>query len=204
MMVAGVGLASKAERGLEFYKTPIEATRAFLALEGANLPKLIWEPACGDGAISTPLSDAGFEVSSSDISDRAYGAVMDFLTCEDHYGHAVVTNPPFSLAQEFVDKAFSFPNVSYCALLLRLAFLESAGRKEWFERNPPARIHVSSRRLPMMHREGYEGKKSTSTLAHAWFVWLRGYDGPPQIRWFDWRDYSALPLALDVASYATN
>jgi hypothetical protein len=39
----------------------------------------------------------------------------------------------------------------------------------------------------MMHREGWDEPKSTSTLAHAWFVWLRGYDGDPAIRWFDWR-----------------
>jgi len=95
------------------------------------------------------------------------------------------------LAQEFVDKTFSFPSVHYCALLLRLSFLESQKRKDWFEANPPARIHVSSRRLPMMHRDGWDGNKSTSTLAHAWFIWLRGYDGAPQLRWFDWRDFAS-------------
>jgi hypothetical protein len=115
---------------------------------------------------------------------------MDFLKVSNGCQSAVVTNPPFSLAQEFVDKAFSFPSIHYCALLLRLSFLESQKRKEWFQANPPARVHVSSRRLPMMHRDGWDGNKSTSTLAHAWFIFLRGYDGDPAIRWFDWADYS--------------
>lgn len=195
MMVAGVGLSSKAERGLEFYKTPVEATRSLIAIEGRSLPQMIWEPACGDGAMVFPLVESGRTVFASDIVDRGFGHVLDFMTAEHHPVspcRAVVTNPPFSLAQEFVDKAFSLPNIHYVALLLRLAWLESARRKEWFASNPPARIHVSSRRLPMMHREGYEGKKSTSTLAHAWFIWLRGHDGPPQLRWFDWRDHTKL------------
>jgi hypothetical protein len=190
-MNCGIALASKAERGLEFYRTPIEATRALIAIEGSRLPSDIWEPACGDGAIADPLRAAGHYVYATDIAARGYGSKHDFLLtgCDPTIG-AVVTNPPFSLAQEFVNKAFSFPSVHYCALLLRLSFLESQKRKGWFQANPPARIHVSSRRLPMMHRDGWDGPKSTSTLAHAWFVWLRGYDGPPQLRWFDWADYS--------------
>jgi len=190
-MVAGVGLASKADRGLEFYRTPIEAIRALIAIEGKWLPWHICEPACGDGAIAEPLRASGRAVCATDIVDRGYGGVRDFLTEYAICEQGVVTNPPFSLAQEFVDKTFSFPSVHYCALLLRLSFLESQKRKDWFEANPPARIHVSSRRLPMMHRDGWDGNKSTSTLAHAWFIWLRGYDGAPQLRWFDWRDFSS-------------
>lgn len=191
-MVAGVGLSTKAERGLEFYRTPIEATRALIAIEGERLPNGIWEPACGDGAIARALIDTHRWVYSTDVADRGYGCgKIDFLNSTfSNCCTAVVTNPPFSLAQEFVDKAFSFPSVHYCALLLRLSFLESQKRKEWFQANPPARVHVSSRRLPMMHRDGWDGPKSTSTLAHAWFIWLRGYDGPPQLRWFDWREFS--------------
>jgi hypothetical protein len=190
MMVAGVGLATKAKRGLEFYNTPVGATLALIALEGHRIPLRIWEPACGEGAMAGPLKEAGFIVYSTDIVDRGYGdGAMDFLAAaESHGSNAVVTNPPFTRARGFVDQAFSFPSVSYCALLLRLAFLESERRKAWFQANPPARILVSSFRLPMMHRENWDGPKSTSAVAYAWFVWLRGYDGDPAVRWFDWRD----------------
>ena len=192
-MMAGVGLSTKGDRGLEFYRTPECATRALIAIEGNRIPTMVWEPACGDGAMSTVLFAHGRDVFSTDIESRGYAARrQDFLTADRDLAEglsAVVTNPPFSLAQEFVDKAFSFPSIHYCALLLRLSFLESQKRKAWFQGNPPARIHVSSRRLPMMHRDGWDGPKSTSTLAHAWFIWLRGYDGPPQLRWFDWKDF---------------
>lgn len=200
-------MSSKETRGLEFYKTPPEATWSLLALEDDFMPLRIWEPACGDGAISKILRERGRDVMSTDIVDRGYGiGGVDFLKVRSpqgvkikRYGWAkvmtddaslgIVTNPPFSLAQEFVDKAFSFENVTYVALLLRLSWLESSKRKVWFEARPPSRIHVSSRRLPMMHREGYEGTKSTSTLAHAWYVWTRDFSEPPVISWFDWRDH---------------
>jgi len=33
----------------------------------------IWEPACGDGAISRVLEAAGYQVISTDLIDRGYG-----------------------------------------------------------------------------------------------------------------------------------
>ena len=180
MTVAGVGLAIKAERGLQFYRTPIEATRALIAIEGERLPKNIWEPACGDGAIAEPLKATGRHVYASDIVELGYGHVADFLQVVEGVQSAVVTNPPFSLAQDFVDKAFSFDRLHYCALLLRLAFLESGRRKEWFAARPPARVHVSSRRLPMMHRDGWTGNKSGGFFAKTGARVFNVYK-PPQI-----------------------
>lgn len=194
-MNMGVGLATKAERGLEYYKTPAVAAKALLAIEGDRIPQNVWEPACGDGAIAIWLQGSGRNVMATDIADRGYGARHDFLgeymTPLGAKARGIVTNPPFSLAREFVDRSFHYSGIHYVAMLLRLSFLESQTRKSWFEANPPARVLVSSTRLPMMHREGYTGKKSTSTTAHAWFVWLRGHNEEPVIRWFDWRDHAA-------------
>lgn len=55
----------------DFYPTPPEAVRALLSVE--TFEGSIWEPACGDGAISKVLLDAGHEVVSSDLIDRGYG-----------------------------------------------------------------------------------------------------------------------------------
>lgn len=193
-MVAGIGLATKAVRGLEFHRTPREATLSLLAIEGDAIPKMIWEPACGDGAISEILLRAGYAVYSSDIADRGYGKVLDFLNADrNRVAYGVLTNPPFSKAKEFVDAAFSYASVNYCALLLPLRFMESGRRKAWWECRPPARVWVSVSRLPMMHRDGYEGKKSTSAIPMAWHVWLRGYTGDAAIKLFDWHDYVDAP-----------
>lgn len=199
MTVCGVGTHSHADRGDDFYPTPAEAVHALLAAEKKWLPRngRIWEPACGDGAISDILHDHWTcAVVATDIVDRGCGGILDFLSpSAGLWGNvdAIITNPPFKLAREFVDAALR--RAPYVAMLLRLAFLEGAARKPWFENLPLARVHVASRRLPMMHRHGWTGPKAGSAVCHAWFVWDKRHEGRPQIQWFDWRDH--VPAAND-------
>jgi hypothetical protein len=88
----------------------------------------------------------------------------------------VVTNPPYKLAAEFAEHALTLvPDVF---LLLRLAFLESVGRTQLLENSGLRRVLVFRRRLPRMHREGWDGPKASSSMAFAWFAWRRGYTGP--------------------------
>lgn len=56
----------------DFYPTPPEAVRALLSVEAFE--GSIWEPACGDGAISKVLLAAGFDVVSTDLIDRGFGS----------------------------------------------------------------------------------------------------------------------------------
>ena len=93
-------------------------------------------------------------------------------------------NPPFESAAIHIRHGMKIcPMV--CALL-RLTFLEAgqekteAGRARIFcmDSFPPARVHVFRERLPMMHREGWAGPRSSSTTAYAWFVWDGDHDGP--------------------------
>lgn len=180
-----------ADRKDDFYASPPEAVAAFIRAESAYLPKVLWEPACGDGAIVKPLRAAGYTVHATDLVARGCPesrAGEDFLMPFPVPGDlgGVVTNPPFKLAQAFVDRALLV--TPYVAMLLRLAFLEGAERRPWFVGGPLARVHVSSRRLPMMHRDGWEGERTGSAIAFAWFVWDRRHVGEPVIRWFDWRE----------------
>ena len=94
---------------------------------------------------------------------------------------AIVTNPPFKLAGEFVAHALTLcPKV---VMLMRLAFLESDKRTPILDGGKLARVHVFRKRLPMMHRAGWEGRKSNSGMAFAWFVWEYGYIDKPTIGW---------------------
>ncbi len=180
-----------ADRGDDFYATPAVAVDALIKAERAFLPPVIWEPACGDGAIVLPLRAAGYTVHASDLVARGCPdseARIDFLfpcAVPDGAG-GIVTNPPFKLARAFIDTALS--RVPYVAMLMRLAFLEGGARRPWFEASPLARVHVSARRLPMMHRGGWEGPAAGSGVAFAWFVWDRRHVARPEIRWFDWRE----------------
>jgi len=56
-----------ADRGLDAYFSPPEATASLLGIESGHLPRRILEPAAGDGAIFRPLQAAGYTVIAFDI-----------------------------------------------------------------------------------------------------------------------------------------
>ena len=202
---------SHEDRGLDAYWTPTEAVLSLIKLE--NLPRCIWEPACGDGAIVRPLQDAGIEVVASDICDYGFPntIVGDFLDQDFqpfkvtgysilksvadrvHYfspfGEGIVTNPPYRLAQRFVERALE--TVPYVAMYLRLNWLESSARMELFQNSGLTRVLVSSRRLPMQHRHGWDGPRvKSSNMGFCWYVWDRRSpqkDKEPILKWFDWK-----------------
>ncbi len=168
------------------HETPPEAVHALLAVE--ELPHWIWEPAAGRGAIVNVLRDVGHAVIASDLVD--YGGLiphgMDFLMMREapYPCECIVTNPPFSKAADFVRIGLKLcPKV---ILLLRLVFLESVGRSDILDDGTLARVHVFKNRLPLMHRDNYDGPKSTSTVAYAWFVWDRNHKGFPTIHRLSW------------------
>jgi hypothetical protein len=178
-----------AERGLDPYWTPPEATRALLAIE--VIPNQVWEPACGAGAIAKVLVATGRKVWATDIIKYpgfALDTEINFLALPPKYEtwhvESIITNPPFKLAQQFAKQALL--RAPYVAFLLRLNFLESMERLAFFRAHPPARVWISSRRLPMMHRFNWAGKKAPSNHCFAWFVW-QGAPRAPEIRWFDWK-----------------
>lgn len=130
----------------DFYPTPPEGTHALLSVEQFTGP--VREPACGDGAISRVLEQAGYDVESTDLIDRGYGQsrvdyLMDYTPSVD-----VVTNPPFKLAEEFVRHALN-TSTGKVAMLLRLAWLEGQARRQLFQSTPFARVWVFSKRLAM-------------------------------------------------------
>jgi len=175
----GVGRAPLRERRNDLYETPECATLALLHVE--RLPRRIWEPAAGRGAIVRVLRAHGHEVVASDLIDygeQTHFSRRDFLLehkapqgCE-----CILTNPPFSLAEQFVAHALDLcPRV---IMLLRLAFLESERRSRILDTGTLARVHIFRRRLPMMHRDGWQGPKASSAMAFAWFIWDRAHTGP--------------------------
>jgi hypothetical protein len=184
-----------AERGLDLYETPAVAVEALLRVE--KLPCRIWEPAAGRGAIVNVLRTAGHEVIASDIAD--YGdpthfANRDFLaeTRLPKGVEAIIRNPPFMVVESFIAHALNL--CPLVIMLLRLAFYEAGSGKQRkhllrhhvLDGIPPARIHVFRRRLPMMHRDAWRGRKGNSGMAFAWWIWDRTYTGPTIIDRISW------------------
>jgi hypothetical protein len=82
--------------GRDFYATPDWVTEALLQHHRFRGP--VWEPCCGDGAISAVLAAHGYEVVSTDIVDHGFGTPgIDFRTCRDVPGgcRSIITNPPY-------------------------------------------------------------------------------------------------------------
>jgi hypothetical protein len=175
------------DRKDDLYETPAVAVEALLLAE--KLPHHVWEPACGRGSIVRVLRAHGHTVWATDIVD--YGLEdsegrVDFLMERQSRidTEAIVTNPPFKLASDFVEHALALcPKV---VMLLRLAFIESERRRGILDSGKLARVHVFRNRLPMMHRDGWTGNKVSNPTPFAWFVWERNHVGPIELRQLSW------------------
>jgi hypothetical protein len=172
----------------DLYQTPPEAVRALLKVE--ELPPVIWEPACGPGSIVRELRATGRQVYATDLVDYESpdqdAAGWDFMmeTQLPIGVQAIVTNPPFKNGAEFARKALDL--CPLVVMLLRLSFLESSGRSDILDGGALARVYPFANRLPTMHREGWDGPKSTNTMAFAWFVWDRRHRGPTLLNRISW------------------
>lgn len=180
----GTDTATAAERGNNLYQTPPEAMRTLLSWIRFS-PK-VWEPACGRGAISHMLEDAGYEVELSDLIDYGtadrFGEVQrveNFLDSaprgDDPDRPDIVTNPPYGAdLNAFVAHALRAHRPRRMALLLNLNFLcgfDDPDRCFAMDECPPKSVYIFTRRLPMMHRDGWDGPEASSRMNTAWFVW---------------------------------
>lgn len=181
----GTKTATKEERGNNLYETPALATNVVLALE--SFTATVSDPFCGRGAIVRVLEAAGYEVVLGDIED--YGTttkdgvvqdVGDFRQTESA-GCDIVSNPPYGDAMNScIAHALRVHRPRKMALLLNLnvlAGVEDPDRTFYMEECPPARIYVMKRRLPMMHRDGWDGKIAGSQMNTMWCVWELQEDG---------------------------
>ena len=173
-------------RGNDLYETPEVATLSLLAVE--PLPPTILEPACGRGAIArccaAPVTRSLRTTSSTTAGPGQREGFSEFKPAWADEIDAVVTNPPYRLAQHFVQHALTLcPRVF---MLLRLTFYESERRKDVLDGAGLIRVHVFRNRLPMMHRDGWAGNRASNPVAFAWYVWERGYTGKPEIDRISW------------------
>ncbi|URC22729.1 hypothetical protein KASHIRA_01550 [Serratia phage vB_SmaM-Kashira] len=89
---------------------------------------------------------------------------IDYLKTEYNIRvDCILTNPPFLLAQEFVEKAHKDADV--VIMLLRLGFLESQRREEFWKQYPLNHLITLSRR-PSFTEDG-----KTDGAGYGYFVW---------------------------------
>jgi len=148
----------------DFYPTPQGTTRALLPVIDGIFPKQVWEPACGMGHMSRILTEGGYDVTSTDLIDRGFGSCVDFLRTSRPLAPAIVTNPPFNLAVDFIVHALSLLGVEHMALILPNNFWNVKRNVEVFELLPPRAV------LPMTWRLDTSGE-GRPTLSFMWCIW---------------------------------
>lgn len=174
----------------DWYVEPAWCVDALLQKERPFLGKVL-DPCCGGGNIVDRLMAHEVIAFGSDMRDRKDGSfpVMDYTKSVSSFcPDSVISNPPFKVAQDFIDCALASTH-DRVAVLLRLAFLEGRKRREWFQSVPLARVWVSSNRISMPPG-GTDIAADGGKTAHAWFVFEHGYSGSPSIGWIEKGDSS--------------
>lgn len=161
-----IGGASKEydRNDADFYPTPPECVFGLFNAFPSLFFGRVWEPACGDGAISTVAERIGAQVISSDLNDRGYGeAGINFLQASWDCD-AIITNPPFNIADEFIRHARSF-KVPF-AMLLKATYWHALSRHKLFIDTGPIAV------LPMLWRPNFAPERGSSpTMDVCWTVW---------------------------------
>jgi hypothetical protein len=188
-LAGGNSTTEKAEN--DFYATDPETVKLFLDEfyynEYDNIDK-IWENACGNGNISETLKEYFIDTKtiSTDLIDRGYGMEgIDFLnTSFNPNADLIITNPPFSLVNDFIKGGLKKTN-RYLVYLCKIQLLETVGRKELLENSPLKYVYVHSKRqATWKNGEPLDpnGKPWATTMCLAWFVWDKEYKGEPIIK----------------------
>lgn len=170
----------------DYYAT--EPKAAHLLMEVEKFSPMMWECACGEGHLAKEFEKAGYQVYATDLIDRGYGSQQDFLTSDapPFAGFDIITNPPYSKAQEFVEHALNI-SADGCkvAMFLKIQFLEGKSRRELFKKYPPKTVYVCSERIKCAKNGDFESSKEHSSVCYAWYVWQKGYTGNTVIKWIN-------------------
>lgn len=137
------------------YMTPVYSITPMLKEIDWRRVSSFHEPCKGDGAIYDRIF---CEKSYSELSEG-----IDYLTNADvPFVDLILTNPPFTLATQFFDKART--EAKTVVLLNRLNWLGAGKRFEWWQTRKPTHIFVLSMR-PI-----FRGKTSDA-CEYGWFCW---------------------------------
>ena len=182
-------------READFYPTgQPEAIRALLSRDGVRIRGLgsVWEPSCGDGALSREIAACGLPIVSSDLVDRGYpGAIIkSFYDFEESQAPAIITNPPYSEINardghgRWLKHTLDMPGWNYLALLLSWDWpaARANGLGQMLDSNPFSYCYL------MRWKLDFTGEGSPPQR-NAWFVWDRDdMRAEPGFRWMDRAD----------------
>lgn len=136
---------------------------------------LIWECSCGRGNLVNALNSKGYLTIGTDIMSG-----HDFLNYKPEKFDCIITNPPFSLKEKFLERCYKL-NKPF-ALLLPLTTFEGKKRQELFREYGVQVIFFDKR----INFETPSGKGSGSWFATAWFTW--GLNLPKELNFVKYKE----------------
>jgi len=167
------------------YYTPPSAIDPMIALLDLDSVESFYEPCFGGGAIFDRVN-----VPHKMWTEIEHG--LDYLDTDLTQADLILTNPPFSKALEFLEK--SLTEAKTVGYLLRLNFLGSQKRKDFWNANKPTHCFVLSERpvfawyckdrtyCKAVYRPGATDfcldcglpvRAQTDSIEYAWFMWDR-------------------------------
>lgn len=186
----------------DLYCTEPWVTRALLhALYKQGLANFthIWEPACGRGDMVQALCDTHCYIAASDIDISLYegsdGYQQDFLKTNrlpplmrelNPLEIAIITNPPYKLAKEFVEHALG-RDVGLVAMLMRGEWKYAKSRTHLFTQkvsNKQFALEVILTSRPRWDNWRDKPKPDKSPRHnYSWFCWVDNWEKPPYMCW---------------------
>lgn len=180
----------------DYYATPPVAVDMLLEVwQGSGK---IWECAAGQGHMSKALQSAKlsdgtsmFRVKSTDLIVRedllTKVTPWDFLETKTQKPLQldIVTNPPYSLAEEFIRKALEvIEDGYYVCMFLPIRYLEGKKRRKLFDEYPLYKVVISSGRITCALNGDFEAPAAKAGAAsYAWFIWQKGSKCTPILEW---------------------
>lgn len=179
----------------DHYGTPSWCTEVMLPYipDGS----IVWEPACGTGAMTRVL-ETKCRVVATDIEPGPGHVPCDFFQCQglplaDQKPPTVIfTNPPYDVSQAFVEKALDLmrPVNGMVFMLMRVDWDSAKTRRHLFADCPAwARKVVLTKRILWFQPEpGAKGKSPSEN--HCWMIWDWKHKGAPVIDYVhpEWRE----------------
>jgi hypothetical protein len=155
---------------------------AVALMERQRFRGVVWEPACGDGAISEVVNAYGLPVVSSDlcVDYGLPGAVrLNFLTQRPRWWFDnIITNPPFRgyAIGPWIERACSY-SPERVALMFPVHVLSDLPR--WATGRMRLRRVIQLPRFAWRHADG---RHFGQRWGICWYVWEFGFTGSPVVQ----------------------
>lgn len=164
----------------DYYVSPVSSIEEFIAAQTQidSTDKTILDPCAGGdrfNKMSYPdvLKDYSSRVITSDIREDSLAVhIVDYLewdVSETKIDIITISNPPFNLALEIIEKALKdVVEGGYVVMLLRLNFFGSQKRKPFFDKYPPLSCYVHNKRMK------YTNTNGTDSIEYMHCIWQKG------------------------------